>query len=251
MPTDPARAIAVLWGRAAGPRRGPRQAVTVGEIVTSAVGIADADGLDAVTMRAVGNELGRTAMSLYTYVVSRDVLIDLMYDSVHAEVGDVRGGGDWRKAVARWSGNLRDLYLEHPWLLDIQSARPVLGPNEQQVLESLLRILASADLSIEDRQAATSALFSIVKGAARQAVDARAAITDADAEWWAAAGKALAEAAPDFAERFPESAAIAAHQRRQGAQPWVKATDQAFSRAIDLLIAGVEERRSTPSRRPG
>ncbi|MEV6409910.1 TetR/AcrR family transcriptional regulator C-terminal domain-containing protein [Kribbella sp. NPDC051718] len=243
MRTDPARAIAVLWGRAAGPRRGPRQAASVEEIVASAIGIADADGLDAVTMRAVGNELGRTAMSLYTYVVSRDVLIDLMYDSVHAELGEVRAGGDWRKAVARWSGKLRDLYLEHPWLLEIQSARPVLGPHEQQVLESLLRILASAELTFEDRQAATSALFSIVKGAARQAVDARAAITKADAEWWAAAGKALADAAPDFAERFPESTAVAAHQRRLGAQPWVTAADQAFTRAIELLIAGMDKLR--------
>jgi AcrR family transcriptional regulator len=241
MRTDPTRAIAVLWGRAAGPRRGPRQAASVGEIVASAVGIADADGLDAVTMRAVGNELGRTAMSLYTYVVSRDVLIDLMYDSVHAELGEVRAGGDWRKAVARWSSKLRDLYLEHPWLLEIQSARPVLGPHEQQALESLLKILASAELPIEDRQAATSALFSIVKGAARQAVDARAAITQADAEWWAAAGKALAEAAPDFSERFPESAAVAARQREQGAQPWVRAADQAFTRAVELLIQGMDK----------
>jgi AcrR family transcriptional regulator len=241
MRTDPARAIAVLWGRAAGPKRGPRQAASVEEIVASAVGIADEDGLDAVTMRAVGNELGRTAMSLYTYVVSRDVLIDLMYDSVHAELGEVRSGGDWRKAVARWSGKLRDLYLQHPWLLEIQ--RPVLGPHEQQVLENLLRILAAGELAIEDRQAATSALFSIVKGAARQAVDARAAIADADVEWWAAAGKALAEAVPDFAERFPESAAIADHQRQLGAQPWVTAADQAFSRAVDLLIDGMAKLR--------
>jgi AcrR family transcriptional regulator len=243
MRSDPARAIAVLWGRAASPKRGPRQAASVEEIVASAVGIADADGIDAVTMRAVGNELGRTAMSLYTYVVSRDVLIDLMYDSVHAEMGEVRSGGDWRKAVARWSDKLRDLYLQHPWLLEIQTARPVLGPHEQQVLESLLRILADAELKIEDRQAATSALFSIVKGAARQAVDARAAITQADAEWWAASGKALAEAAPDFADRFPESVAIAAQQRRQGAQPWVRAADQAFTRAVDLLIAGMDKLR--------
>ncbi|GAA0948395.1 TetR/AcrR family transcriptional regulator C-terminal domain-containing protein [Kribbella koreensis] len=243
MRTDPARAIAVLWGQVASPRRGPKQAASVEEIVASAVGIADADGLEAVTMRAVGNELGRTAMSLYTYVVSRDVLIDLMYDSVHAELGEVRAGGDWRKAVARWSGKLRDLYLQHPWLLEIQSARPVLGPHEQQALESLLKILATAELAFEDRQAATSALFSIVKGAARQAADARAAIAKADAEWWAAAGKALAEAAPDFAERFPESAAIATRQREYGAQPWVTAADQAFTRAIDLLIAGMDKLR--------
>jgi AcrR family transcriptional regulator len=237
---DPARTIALLWGRVAGPRRGPRQAVSVEEIVAAAVRIADADGLDGVTMRAVGNELGRTAMSLYTYVVSRDVLIDLMYDSVHAEVGAVRGGGDWQKAVVRWSFKLRNLYLAHPWLLEARSA---LGPHEHQVLESLLRILASAALPIQDRPAATSALFSVVQGAARQAVEARAAVTAADAEWWAARGKALAEVVPDFAERFPESAAIAAQQRKQGAQPWVKAADQAFTRAVDLLIAGIDKLR--------
>nr|WP_239063328.1 TetR/AcrR family transcriptional regulator C-terminal domain-containing protein [Streptomyces sp. SID13031] len=158
-------------------------------------------------------------------------------------MGEVRPGADWRKAVSRWCVKLHELYLAHPWLLDVQTARPTLGPYEQQVLESLLRILAAAGLAIDDRPAVTSALFSIVRGAARQAVDARAAVTKSDVEWWAARGRALAEVVPDFAERFPEATAIAARQRKHGAQPWVTAADQAFTRGVGLVIAGIDKLR--------
>jgi AcrR family transcriptional regulator len=239
---DPGRTLALLWGKVATPKRGPRHAIGSDEVIATAVRIADADGLEAVTMRAVGNELGRTAMSLYTYVLSRDVMVDLMYDSVHAEVGEVKGGAAWQKAITRWCVQLRELYLQHPWLLDVSSARPVLGPREQEVLESLLRILSTAGLALKDRPAATSALFSVVRGAARQAVEARSAVTEADAEWWAARGQALAAAAPDFAERFPESTAIAAQQRKGGGQPWIRAADQAFTGAVALLVDGIAQR---------
>ncbi len=238
---DPARTLALLWGKVSTPKRGPRHSIGSEDVIAAAVRIADAGGLDAVTMRAVGNELGRTAMSLYTYVLGRDVLVDLMHDSVYAELPRRQNTKDWRKAVKRWCTELRELYLAHPWLLDVSSARPVLGPHEQEALESLLRILAAAGLSIQDRPAATSALFSVVRGAARQDVEARAAVTEEDAEWWAERGMALAAAAPDFAERFPESTAIAGQQRKLGPQPWIKAADQAFTRSVDFLIDGLAQ----------
>lgn len=239
---DPARTLALLWGKVATPKRGPRHAISASEVIAAAVRIADAGGLEAVTMRAVGNELGRTAMSLYTYVLSRDILIDLMYDSVYADLPKSQNSKDWRKAVKGWCTNLRELYLAHPWLLDVSSARPVLGPHEQEALESLLRILATAGLKMKDRPAATSALFSVVRGAAKQAIEARAAVTQEDAEWWAARSQALAGAAPDFAERFPESTAIANHQRKGGPQPWIRAADQAFTGAVALLVDGIAKR---------
>ena len=239
---DAGRTLALLWGKVATPKRGPRHSISSEEVVAAALRIADEQGLAAVTMRAVGKELDRTAMSLYTYVLSREVLIDLMYDSVYAELGEVRSKGDWRKAITRWCTKLRDLYLAHPWLLSVSSARPVLGPNEQEALESLLRILVMAGLPMKARPAATSALFSVVRGSAQQAVEARGAVTQADAEWWAARGQALAVAAPDFADRFPESTAIAGHQRKLGPQPWVRAADQAFTGAVALLLDGIAQR---------
>ncbi|MEU4395419.1 TetR/AcrR family transcriptional regulator C-terminal domain-containing protein [Kribbella sp. NPDC023855] len=239
---DAARTLALLWGKVATPKRGPRHSIGSDEVIAAAVRVADRQGLPAVTMRAVGNELGRTAMSLYTYVLSREVMVDLMYDSVHAEFAGPRNVKDWRKAIANWCTRLRDLYLAHPWLLEVSSARPVLGPKEQEVLESLLRVLAKAGLPLEDRPAATSALFSVVRGAAKQASEARAAVTEEDAEWWAERAQALAVAAPDFAERFPESTAMATQQRKGGPQPWIRAADQAFTGAVALIVDGLAQR---------
>ncbi|TCN35271.1 TetR family transcriptional regulator [Kribbella orskensis] len=244
---DPGRTLALLWGKAAGPKRGPRQATSVEEIVDAAVRIADRHGLDGVTMRAVGQELGRTAMSLYTYVPGRGELLDLMYDSVHQDLGTIgpaptkgRGrGASWRKAVTHWCTELRDLYLTHPWLLQISAARPVLGPHEQAALETLLAVLAESGLPLKERPAATSALFSVVQGAARQRIESANA---QDPEWWRARAQALAEAAPDFAERFPHSVAIAARQATLGDRPWERAAEEAFTGAINLILEGITTR---------
>lgn len=255
---DPVRTLALLWGRpipgapsgktagvASGKavgKRGPSQGSSVAEIVATAIRVADRDGLSGLSMRAVGRELGRTAMSLYTYVPSRAELLDLMYDDVHGSLalGNHRA---WRKAALGWCRSLRAVYVAHPWVLQVSWARPVLGPNEQTVLEALLRILAAADCPIEVRPAATSALFSIVRGAAQQAAEASRAADatgQSDPQWWAARAAALQEVAPDFAERFPESTAIAAHQAKCGGdQPWVQAAELAFEGAVSLVLDGI------------
>ncbi|MFC0627834.1 TetR/AcrR family transcriptional regulator C-terminal domain-containing protein [Kribbella deserti] len=241
---DPARTLALLWGRTAPGKRGPSQTSSVAEIVETAIRIADRDGLPGLSMRAVGRELGRTAMSLYTYVPSRAELVDLMYDEVHRPLAvEQKKIRVWRKAAIEWCRGLRAIYLAHPWVLQVSSARPVLGPNEQAVLEALLRILAAGKAPIEARPAATSALFSIVRGAAQQsaeAIRAAEATGQSDQQWWAARAAALQEVAPDFAARFPESVAIAAHQAKAGGdEPWVRAAELAFEGAVTLILDGL------------
>src|SRR4051794_380744 len=77
----------VMWGnRVANLRPGPKQGLTVDVIVEAAIGVADADGMTGLSMRAVGERLGRTAMSLYTYVPTKGDLVDLMYDRVLGEL---------------------------------------------------------------------------------------------------------------------------------------------------------------------
>ncbi|TDU91289.1 TetR family transcriptional regulator [Kribbella voronezhensis] len=235
---DAVRTLELLWGKAPAPRRGPNQTLTVDQLVTTAIGIADRDGLKGVTMRAVGKELDRTAMSLYTYVPGREVLITVMHDRVHAEVPTPRKIADWRKAVTAWCQELRELYVRHPWVLEVSQARPGFGPHEQDVLEGLLRLLARAEVPLAVRPTVTSALYSIVREAAKRKVEALAESAQS-AEWWAERGKALQAVAPDFAERYPESTAIARHQSTQGPQPWIKAAEDAFTGAIALLLAGL------------
>jgi AcrR family transcriptional regulator len=244
---DALRTLELLWGKGTTPKRGPNQKASVAEIVAVAIGLADRHGLNGVTMRAVGERMGRTAMSLYTYVPRRDVLIALMYDRAHGEVADgARGRGgrrlpEWRWAVMAWSAALQEMYRRHPWILEVSQARPVLGPNEQEVLERLLVVLAREGVTARDRRAVTSALFSIVRESAKRWVEL-ATPSEQEGEWWTARAKALQAVAPDFATRFPESVALARDQAGLGANPWIKAAEEAFTDAVTLLLDGLEPR---------
>ena len=101
---DPQRTMKLLWGVADAPTRGPKPALTVEDIVRAAVELADAEGLAAVSMRKVAERLGKSAMSLYSYVPGKAELLDLMIDRTLAEqpVTYSRESG-WRSAVERYA----------------------------------------------------------------------------------------------------------------------------------------------------
>ena len=95
------RAVAMSWGVAARPQRGPKREMSVERIVDSAIEIADTDGIGAVSMSAVASSLGYTTMSLYRYVTSKDELLVLMVDvasaiSIPAEDSETF---DWRSGM--------------------------------------------------------------------------------------------------------------------------------------------------------
>ena len=97
---DPARTMALLWGTQKRPSRGPKPGLSGGVVVGAAIGVADAEGLPALSMRRVAERLGISTMSLYTYVPGKGELIDVMLDSVMgetAEPGDMAGG--WRERL--------------------------------------------------------------------------------------------------------------------------------------------------------
>ena len=82
---DPRRSLDLLWGDAPRPSRGPKPGLDVATIVAAAIALADADGLDGLSMRRVAERLGVGTMSLYTYVPSKAELLDLMLDTVYGE----------------------------------------------------------------------------------------------------------------------------------------------------------------------
>ena len=242
---DPRRSMALLWrdhepAERTGP--GPKSELSVDLVVETAVAVADSEGMQALSMRAVGERLGRTAMSLYTYVASKNELIDLMYDHAvgeltghtgqtaqaadHPHGGPHAGEGEpvgqkeetaetetqpeehlgWREATTDWSARLWDFYLRHPWSLDISQARPVLGPNEYRHFESLAAILHRAGMEPKAISSAFGSLVNLVRGMVRTAAEARQAeaVTGVpEDEWWYARSAQLEEVAEDFHERFP------------------------------------------------
>lgn len=249
---DPEWSLTALWSEEEpAPQRptpGPRATLSRDEILTAAIEIADRDGLDGLSMKAVGHRLGRTAMALYTYIPGKDELLDLMYDRVHAELPTrypVEQG--WRTAAWAWADDLGEFFLRHPWTLQISYARPVLGPNEQRMLETLVGILRHTGLGAPVLRRAVSALLHLVRGVAQTRVDARAA-ADAtgtpSALWWRARAPQLQRVAPDFPQRFPHSTWLA-QQGTAGAAGdpesyFVHQADEAYAAAVELLLDGIE-----------
>jgi len=204
---DPRRSIELLWRRSGTENRpGPKPGLSVDAIVDAGIAVADEQGM-AFSMRAVGEHLGRTAMALYTYVPGKNELVDLMYDRTMAELPTSYPLDEgWRPAVTRWAHDLWECYGRHPWVLQVSQARPVLGPHEFAVTESLATILVSTGLPGRELRGIVGAINYFVRGAAQTIAEARAAggaTGEADEEWWYARSAVLLEIEPDLAKKFP------------------------------------------------
>jgi AcrR family transcriptional regulator len=145
---DLPRGIALAWGVAANPQRGPKRELSLEGIVDVAVRIADADGLGAVSMSSVATALGFTTMSLYRYVSAKDDLILLMQEAGMGlpplAIGEA---GDWREGLTRWYRAIMAVYATHPWLLDIPLDSEPNTPNFLAWLDAGLAVLAQSPLS--------------------------------------------------------------------------------------------------------
>ena len=118
------------------------------EITEAAMAIADRDGLDAVSMRAVAAALGTGAASLYRYIESREDLLDLMTDAAGAEYRFAEPTGNWLADLIGIGQQARLIMRRHPWLATLVISRPVLGPNGLDLLERVLGLLASCPASL-------------------------------------------------------------------------------------------------------
>jgi len=111
--------------------------------VAAAVAIADADGLAAVSMRAVATRLETGAASLYRYLSSRGDLLDLMADRVAAELRPYpESDGDWLDAMLRMARAQRAVHERHPWLFELSQRASAIGPEALEFFDACLRIMA-------------------------------------------------------------------------------------------------------------
>src|ERR1700744_6444226 len=133
----------LLWGRRERGRRGPRPGLLPDGIVEAAVRVADAEGLEAVSMARVAAELGRTTMSLYRHVASKEELLQLMWNAsaLGAEHLVIEGDG-WRSRLRTWAVIQRDMLDRHPWVAQMPMAAPPVAPNSLHFVE---RGLAAMD----------------------------------------------------------------------------------------------------------
>ncbi|MCX4822030.1 TetR/AcrR family transcriptional regulator C-terminal domain-containing protein [Streptomyces sp. NBC_01142] len=135
----------VIWARPERTGRGPKPAYTRSDIAAAAVRIADADGIEAVSMRKVAGELGCGTMSLYNYVPRKEDLYELMVDAVSGEYEFSEPSGDWRADMLALAGQTRAIMHRHPWLTRLMSAIYGFSPNVLRYLEHCLGCLHGLD----------------------------------------------------------------------------------------------------------
>jgi len=256
---DPERTMALLWGTQKVPSRGPKPGLSVERVVRAAVGVADAEGLSALSMRRIAEGLGISTMSLYTYVPGKGELVDVMLDAVMGEAVGADGGmaGGWRERLERVARRNWELHHRHPWTLQVAAvSRPPLGPNAIAKYDQELRAVDGIGLTDVEMDSVLILVLGHVEGAARRATEAAEAerrTGKTDEEWWRS-NAPLLEKVFD-AERYPTAARVgpAAGEAYGAAYSPERAFEFGLQRVLDgveALVearsAGSEQRRSGP-----
>ncbi|QWF79307.1 TetR/AcrR family transcriptional regulator [Amycolatopsis sp. CA-230715] len=210
MPSRPQPA-ALVWMRDRD--RGGRPAVTEERIVRTAIAIADAEGIDALSMRRIATEMGSGTTSLYRHLTNKDELIELMVDAVFGEVPRPEAAGDWRARLTASARLLRAALLRHPWLVQQMSRRPALGPNVLDQSDHALGVVAAVTDDATTANLVVSAVNTYVLGAAATELaelEAQRGTGMTEEEWQQSVGEYVRQVVesgryPHFAWRVLES----------------------------------------------
>lgn len=158
-PPELPRGIALAWGVATNPQRGPKREMSVERIVDAAVELADADGIGAVSMAAVAAALGFTPMSLYRYVSAKDDLLLLMQEQATGLPPEtVRELDGWRARLLALYTEQVLLYQRHPWMLSLPINGSPITPHSSAWLDASLEALETTPLSADERMAVALAV---------------------------------------------------------------------------------------------
>lgn len=144
---------------------GPKPALTPDRIARAAIGVADAEGLAAISMQRIAREVHVTTMALYRYFSSKAELINLMIDTAGGPAPDLNVGPQgWRHKLNQWTRQCSAVYLHHPWFLQAVIARPrIMGPNELAWLDAALAALAETGLPAREQHQAFLVLLGHVR----------------------------------------------------------------------------------------
>lgn len=225
----------LVWERPEPPERPAPAPLSRERIVWVAIRLADADGLEAVSLRKVAAALGVGPMRLYGYIATKDELFDLAVDAVHAEIQPA--GDGWRAVLSSLAEATRQAAHRHEWFADLIGGRPQLGPHALARMEAVVAALDGVD--VDSVVPMIAAVDAYVIGAVRREITERRAERASGMDkrqWQAAFGPYLVRA---FATgRFPALASVV----RDGAH---LDADQTFRAGLDFLLDGIEARISS------
>jgi AcrR family transcriptional regulator len=218
-------------------------------VVRAAVALADNGGLEAITMRKLGQALGVEAMSLYNHVAGKEDLLDGLVDIVFSEIELDCDGNDWKTAMRRRATSAREVLGRHRWAIGLMESRRNPGPATLQHHDAVLRCLREAGFSIALAAHAYSALDSYIYGFALQ----QSTVAVGTGERGVEMVEAFLRQFP--ADRYPRLAEMATKHVMKPGYDYA----EEFEFGLGLLLDGLERAKAptskgvaTPSRRrPG
>jgi AcrR family transcriptional regulator len=235
--------VELLWGTRSQPPRGRRPALSIQRIAQAAIKIADADGLAAVSMQRIADDLGFTKMAMYRHVPGKAELVALMVDTAAGAppLLDGRAGG-WRAQLDHWARRLLELLRRHPWLLDATVGARIMGPNELGWLERAVAALDGTGLDGSERVDAVVLVLGHVRTIAQQSGTPTGTPHHHSEEQLSTS---IAELLRTHGDRYPALTAALAPASSHGSQD--TALDFGLDRIFDGLGVLIAQRSGTDS----
>ena len=245
---SPSPSVELVWERTEPVQRPVPGPLSRERIVRAAVAIADREGIAEVSLRKVAAKLSAGPMRLYTYTSTKEGLLELMVDSIYAEIaGKPLEGGDFRQTFRSIAESMRAAARKHPWFIDLLGRRPPLGPHALEHYERSLAALSNDRrfANIDDALQAYATLNAYVVGAIKtEAASLRAEHESglSERDWQAAAWPYLQRVIQTG--RFPMIAKVVS----DATHPSPEVT---FERGLDCVIEGIAIRLGTARPRKG
>ncbi len=220
--------------RKASTRTEPRIPLSKERVLRAAIALADEGGIEALSMRRLGQELGVEAMSLYNHVANKEDLLSGILELVLGEIEMPSGDGDWRRAIRESAISAHDALRRHQWACNLAMSPPRILPVRVRYMEWLLGRLREAGFSAGLTYHAYHALDAHLWGFTLWELGHSVTTDD------------VADMAASFLRRFPsdEFPHLTEHVR-QHITGFGRGEKSAFEFVLDLILDGLEHARNT------
>jgi AcrR family transcriptional regulator len=217
-----------------------RAPLTRDRILRAALKLADADGIEALSMRKLGQKLGFEAMSLYNHVANKDDLLDGILDLVLAETEPPTTSGEWDEAIRKSAVSVHDALRRHPWSCPLLMEARRMRPARLRYMDLLLGRLREAGFSADTTYHAYHVLDGHIFGFAL----------------WETGHTYTPEEVSSLTERFahvitPEDYPYLLEHAKQHMDDSAHSDVSAFELGLDLIVAGLKKMRVTNEARRG
>jgi AcrR family transcriptional regulator len=214
---------------------GTRMPLSRERVMRAAIALADASGIESLSMRKLGQELGVEAMSLYNHVANKDEILDGIVDLVFGEIALPSGEGDWKPAMRRRATSAHEALLRHPWAPSLMQSRTRPGPATLRHHDSVLGNLRNAGFTLVMAAHAISVIDGYIYGFALQQINIPLQSREQVAVVGESILRQMAGEYPHLAEMITKHAMLPGYDY-----------GREFEFGLDLILDGLERLRETP-----